>query len=345
VKVRPHKIGSVVARLPIGREVEFSRQIEAKTGTVLVVKALEEKRVYDVMELTTGRMAHISKGDVIVGALGSRGALRGFVGRVPEKVKAGDVLHVLNLGCVLGEATSENKDVGHPLKVEVLGMVTKDGKGLNIADFAIPDPDPSWPMPPVIAVSGTCMNAGKTLAACELISRLTDRGYVCAGVKLTGVAALKDMLNMADHGAVATLSFIDCGYPSTVGIGDVAPIAKKVLRSIEKHAKQELDVVVAEMGDGIIGAYGVDTILADAEFRTFIKAHVLCATDLVAAWGGVRWMQERDLKVNVVAGPATDNSVGVTYIENELGLAAGNARTDPETFVNLVEEAAFPGAT
>lgn len=345
MKIRWHKLGSVVNRLNLPKEIEFSRQIEAKVGTVLVVKALEEKRVYDVMELTTGRMAHISKGDVLVGALGRRGALRGFVGRVPEKVKSGDVLHVLNLGCVLGEATSENKDVGHPLKVEVLGMVTKDGKGLNIADAAIPDPDPAWPIPPVIAVSGTCMNAGKTLAACEIISRLTDRGYVCAGAKLTGVAALKDMLNMADHGAVTTLSFIDCGYPSTVGVTDVAPIAKKVLRSIERYAKQELDVVVAEMGDGIIGAYGVDTILGDAEFRTFIKAHVLCANDLVAAWGGVRWMNERSLKLNVIAGPATDNSVGTTYIENELGIAAGNARTDPERFVDLVEEAAFPGAT
>jgi hypothetical protein len=345
VKVRPHKVGSVVARLALPKEVEFSRQIEAKVGTVLVVKALEEKRVYDVMELTTGRMAHIGKGDVLVGALGRRGALRGFVGRVPDKVKAGDVLHVLNLGCVLGEATSENKDVGHPLQVEVLGMVVKDGKGLNIADAAIPDPEPNATIPPVIAVSGTCMNAGKTLAVCEIISRLTDRGYVCAGVKLTGVAALKDTLNMADHGAVATLSFVDCGFPSTVGVTDVAPVAKKILRSIEKQAKQELDVVVAEMGDGIIGSYGVDTILADAEFRSLIRAHVLCATDLVAAWGGVRWMGEHDLKLNVIAGPATDNSVGVNYVENELGIPAGNARTDPDRFVDLVEEAAFPGAT
>ncbi|MFM8980549.1 MAG: hypothetical protein ACKOSS_08825 [Planctomycetia bacterium] len=345
MKVRPHKLGSVVHRVPLPREVEFSRQIDARVGTVLVVKALEEKRVYDVMELTTGRMAHISKGDVIVGALGRRGALRGFVGRVPVKVMAGVALHVLNLGCVLGEATSENKDVGHPLKVEVLGMVTMQDKPVNIADWSIPDPDPRTPIPPVIAVSGTCMNAGKTLAACELITSLTDRGYVCAGVKLTGVAAMKDTLNMSDHGAVAVMNFVDCGLPSTVGVDNVAPIAKKILRSIEKQAKQELDVVVAEMGDGIIGAYGVDSILGDEEFRGMIKAHVLCANDLVAAWGGVRWMKERGLKLDVIAGPATDNSVGTAYIENELGLGAGNARTDPSRFVDLVEEAAFPGAT
>ena len=33
------------------------------------MRALEEKRVYDQLELITGRMAKIGKGDVIVGAL------------------------------------------------------------------------------------------------------------------------------------------------------------------------------------------------------------------------------------------------------------------------------------
>jgi hypothetical protein len=344
VKIKPHKMGSVVGRLELPAEVEFARQVEANNGQVLVVKALEEKRVYDVIELTTGRMAHISKGDVIVGALGRRGALRGFVGQIPEKVRAGDTLHVLNLGGVLGEATGESKDLGAPLRVEVLGMVLKDGKGVNIADAAIADPDPSAPIPPLIVVSGTCMNSGKTLAACEIISRLTSRGYACGGVKVTGVAAAKDCLNMADHGAVATLSFVDCGLPSTVGVEDVAPVAKKILRSIEREAGQELDVVVAETGDGIIGCYGVDTVLRDAEFRSLIRAHVLCATDLVAAWGGTRWLRENGLGVDVMAGPATDNSVGVRYVEDELRIPAANARTEPERFVDLVEEAAFTGA-
>jgi hypothetical protein len=40
------------------------------------------------MELTTGRMAHVGKGDVIVGALGRRDALRASSARVPETVAA-----------------------------------------------------------------------------------------------------------------------------------------------------------------------------------------------------------------------------------------------------------------
>ena len=121
MKVKLNKIASVTYRLDLTGEVEISRLVQSETGNVLVVRALEEKRVYDVMELTTGRMAHVGKGDVLVGALGQRDALRGFVGRVPGSVSVGDTLHLLNLGGVLGEVISENKDVGHPLRVEVLG--------------------------------------------------------------------------------------------------------------------------------------------------------------------------------------------------------------------------------
>ena len=343
MKIRPHKFGSVTTRLGLPPEVELSRMIDARAGQVLVVRALEEKRVYDVMELTTGRQAHVGKGDILVGALGRRDALRGFVGRVPAAVRAGDTLHLLNLGGVLGEVVSENKDVGHPLRVEVLGMVLKDGKGLNIADAALGEPPKGARTPPVILVTGTCMNAGKTLAACEIVAKLTARGYVCAGVKLTGVAAMRDTLNMGDHGAVATLSFVDLGLPSTAGMTDVAPFAKRMLRWIEPVAGQELDVVVAEAGDGIIGCYGVESILEDGEFMSAVQAHVLCANDLVAAWGGVAWLKERGIEVDAIAGPATDNDVGMRYVRDSMGLPAANARNDPEVLADIVEKAAFEG--
>lgn len=341
MKIRAHKIASVVSRLDLPQTVEVSRIVEPRVGQVLVVRALEEKRVYDVVELTSGRMAHVSKGDVLIGALGRRDALRGFVGRVPETVKAGDTLHLLNLGGVLGEVVSENKDVGHPLRVEVLGMVTRGGVGVNIADAAIPKVPADVTTPPVIVVSGTCMNAGKTVAACQVISGLTQRGYAVGGVKLTGVAAQRDLLSMEDHGAAASLSFVDCGLPSTSGVDDLGDVALELLRSVEHATERELDVIVAEMGDGIIGCYGVDSILQDPRFGGLVRAHVLCANDLVAAWGGVQWLASRGLSVDVVAGPATDNSVGERYVADEMGIAAANARTNPEQFVDLVESAAF----
>ena len=343
--IRPHKITSIAHRLDLGPVVDYVDTIEARVGQVLVVRALEEKRVYDVVELTTGRMAHVAKGDVLVGALGRRDALRGFVGRVPTSVRPGDTIHLLNLGGVLGTAVSENRDVGHPLQVEVLGMAVRDGKGINIADAAMPEPPADAPVPPLIVVSGTCMNSGKTVAACEIVARLTQRGYAVGAAKLTGVAAVRDPFNMDDHGAIVTRTFHDVGLPSTAGMTDVAPIAKRVLRSIPIEAEERLDAIVVEMGDGIIGRYGVESILTDPEFQGWIVAHVLAANDLVAAWGGVLWLRERGIRVDVVVGPATDNQVGEAYVREDLGIEAGNARTAADAFVDLVERAAFAKVT
>lgn len=339
MSIRVHKVASVTYRLGLGPEVELSPDVRARTGAVLVVKALEEKRVYDVLELASGRMAHISKGDVIVGALGARAALKGFVGRVPKELAVGDRIQVLNLGGVLGECTSENEDVGHPLQVEVLGAAMRDGRTLNIRDESLPVAQTLELEAPVVMVSGTCMNSGKTRAATEIIFHLTQRGYRVGAAKLTGIACLRDPLNMVDHGAVEGLSFLDCGIPSTSDVEDLAAVAKGVLNAL---AGQRVDVVVAETGDGIIGGYGVPGLLKDEQIRRASRCHVLTANDLVAAWGAKRIMEdELGLTVGVMAGPATDNEVGTHYVASDLEIPAANARTSGARLADLVEQQTF----
>lgn len=339
MKIRVDKVASVTAPLGLDKELELSERIESRVGNVIVVKALREKTVYDKLELDTGRMAHISKDDVIAGALGARRALRGFVGEVPESIQVGDRLSILNLGGVIGVCVSGNQDLGQPLPVEVLGMaVGPDGKPLHIADGALPPADRYEPKSPLILVAGTCMSSGKTQAACEIVQKLTQRGHRLAAVKLTGVACLRDVLNMEDHGARAGFSFQNAGLPSTVGVADVARVAKGIL---SRAAKEGLDATVVELGDGIIGEYGVREILRDKEIFSAAKALVMCANDLVGAWGAVEWMRREELRIDVVSGPATDNSVGVNYIQRELKVPAINARTDGHHLAEFIEGLVF----
>ncbi len=339
MKTHVHKLGSVTYRLDLGHDVSIARIVEPVSGQVLIVRALEEKRVYDVLELASGRMAHISKGDVLAGALGARSALRGFVGRIPESIRAGDTIHVLNLGGVLGQCTSTNRDVGKPLAVEVLGMAVRGGKPVNIRDAALPTSDELKIDAPLVLINGTCMDSGKTRAAVEIIGHLCQRGYRVGAAKLTGVAALRDPLNMMDHGAVQAYSFVDCGEPSTSGLETIPAVAKGVLNALQAH---EVDVIVAETGDGIIGEYGVRRLLEDEQIRAATKCHVLTANDLVAAWGGAQVMEnDLGLKIGVMAGPATDNEVGSRYVENELHIPAANARTHGEKLADHVEERTF----
>src|SRR5207247_5431114 len=135
---------------------------------------------------------------------------------------------------------------------------------------------------------------------------------------------------------------------STAGVADVAPVAKGLLKAIASETKEELDVVVVEMGDGIIGAYGVRSVLEDEEIRSLFRAHVLCANDLVAAWGGIQWLKSIGIGVDVVAGPATDNDVGIRYVTSELGIPAANARVAPDRLADPGEQKACgtaPSAT
>jgi hypothetical protein len=52
----------------------------------------------------------------------------------------------------------------------------------------------------------------------------------------------------------------------------------------------------------------------------------LCANDPVAAWGGAKLLREEfDIEPTVIAGPATDNQVGIDIIKKRSNLPAINA--------------------
>jgi hypothetical protein len=337
VIVRVDKVASSTATLRLPKELEISDRIEVRAGNVIVVKALQEKSVYDTLELDSGRMAHISREDVLAGVLGRRRALKGFVGDLPQTIAVGDRLQILNLGGVIGVCVSGHKDFGSPLQVEVLGMAVRNGKPLNIAEGAVPPRETLSDLPdfpPLVLVEGTCMAAGKTQAACGIIQKLNQRGWHAVALKATGVACMRDVLNMIDHGAREGLSFQDAGLPSTVDTDNLAAVVKGLLARL---AERKPDVIVVELGDGIIGGYGVAGLLNDPEIRKAAKAHVMCANDLVAAWGAVSVMKEMGLRIDVFAGPATDNAVGVDYIQRELKVPAANSRTDGEKLADIVE--------
>jgi len=333
-KIRVDKHGSVTANLNLEREVYVTGDMEVRRGNVCVVRALEEKKVYDRLELTSGRMAKISRGDIITGALGARRALQGFVGVIPEDIKRGDILHVLNLGGVLGKAVSFNLEYGQPLKVEVLGMVVKDENLVNIADSAAPLSDHLTGKAPIVAVSGTSMNSGKTEAASKLIQELTWKGYRVCSAKVTGISALKDVLNMKDHGAMKALSFLDFGYPSTVEVKEVPSIAKGAVNELQKV---EPDVVVVELGDGLLGDYGVIDFYRDEEIRTHLTCSIVCALDPVGAWGMKKLMERENVPVHLISGPVTDNSVGIEFINKNLGIEGINALYQRKELGDFVE--------
>jgi hypothetical protein len=332
--VRVDKIASATAKLSLSHDLEITTRCEALAGNVVVVRALTNNATYNTLELGTGRMAKINPGDIIAGVLGYRRALKGFVGDVPESIAAGDRLHLLNLGGLVGRCVGHHHSLSNAIEVEVIGMPARDGRVLNIAEGAVPSRDTLECSAPLVLVAGTCMNSGKTYAATEIIKHLTRDGHRVAGAKLAGVACLRDTLNMEDHGAIKTMSFLDCGYPSTVGLADLAPMAKGVLSKLAETAP---DCIVIELGDGILGGYGVETIFNDRELMDATAALVFCAGDFVGAWGGRALLASHGVKIDVISGPVADSQMGTDYVKRELGLDAANAVNGGNQLAGLIK--------
>lgn len=335
------KIASVTANCRLSREVRLADEVPAVEGGVVAVRVLNAKSTYNLLELPSGRMSLVKPGDLVAGALGHRKALFGYSGTMPSVVRVGDRVNLLNMGGVLGICDGVNPDFGEPFSCEVLGQVLhfpylgeRVGRPAHISQGAIPlSTELELHGVPVVALLGTCMNAGKTQAACALVQAFTHRGMRVAAGKATGVSLRRDVLAMEDAGAQKTLCFTDLGVVTTTP--DVAPaIARTILTRL---AAEEPDVIVLELGDGLLGLYGVDAILADAELRACFGARVLAANDPVAAWGGVRLLAERyGTSATVVTGPATDNVAGTRQIELETGVPAVNARSAAAAVADLV---------
>jgi hypothetical protein len=352
-RLRLDRIASSTKNLRLTPEVIVGDEILAAEGQVLAVRILTDKSSYNTVEDVSGRMMALRSGDVLAGTLGSRRALRGYAGEVPAHILVGETIDVLNLGGILGRCTSINPEIGPPFKAEVLGAVLsfpdlgdRIGRPASIREGAVPAAETLESRLPVVFVAGTCMNAGKTVAATELVRGLTRAGHRVGALKLTGVSLMRDTLSMRDAGAVSALTFNDAGMASTHPGATVA-VARGLLNRMAADRVARPDVIVAELGDGILGEYGVQDILLSPDLMAVGAAYVMAAPDPVACWGADQLFRSRfKLPVTVITGPATDNDVGRDYIRAELGLPSHNALRDPAGLVGVVREAlaSFGGA-
>jgi hypothetical protein len=338
-------IASSAARCGLVRErVRLTEKVHAEAGYCVGVRVLENKTRYNEVEDTGGTFRTLRRPQVLVGALGARQALKGYSGGVPDRIDVGDELHVLNKGGIIGRCSSAHPDLGPPLRVKVLGGVqaSSGDRAACLQAHALPPVDTLTDSAPLVMVSGSSMDTGKTVAACALIEQLAAQGWRVAAAKLTGAALQRDVRRMASDGAVATATFTDAGVVSSTAC-DMRPRAKGIIAHLSEDAPDgggPPDVIVIELGDGFIGPYGVAGLLGDRQLRHFTRAHVVTAADLAGAWAADHFFRERfEAPVTAFTGPVTDNAVGRDYIEDVLGPPAHNALQQPEALVERVAEA------
>ena len=343
------KIASVAISADLSHEIRVSSDIPCEEGVLVAVEVLNNKSRYNTLELTSGRMAQVKRGDVIVGALGHRKALFGYSGHLPETLAPDDRIQLLNLGGVLGICDSINPSHGRPFDCRVIGVVLEfPFLGQRVGVPARVSKQTLEELPPlrvgdvpVVALAGTCMNSGKTAAACALISRFRHNGLTVDAFKATGVALRRDILAMEDAGARHTEIFTDLGVVATTSKN--APALTR--RLLTELADRRPDVIVFELGDGLLGAYGVEAILRDREIADSLSAVVLCANDPVGAWGGAKLLRETfGLEPAAITGPATDNQVGIDIVKERANVAAINALSAGAELADFLQQRIGLGA-
>ena len=334
------RIASATRNAKLDYNVVIGDEIPAVEGVIVAARVVNQKFQYDTIENCAGRMIKLRKGDVLAGVLGARQALKGYAGETPAEVQVGDTLQILNLGGVIGRCTAANPDLGDPFDVEVLGCVLvfpKMGDRIGVPATIAPNDRRADKVfgksPPILYVAGTSMNSGKTFAATEIVRHLSRRGLHVAAVKLTGVSLMRDILSMADAGANPVMDFTDAGVVSTKG-ATITAVARELISCVSQSSP---DLIVAELGDGILGNYGVREILSDPQLTRAAAGFVVCAPDPVAAFGAAQLFTETfGLTIDVFAGPVTDNAVGREYISSSLNAPAHNARSDIEGLSGIV---------
>jgi hypothetical protein len=297
---------------------------EARIGDVVAVEVLSVNAAYPNLELPDGSLVPLSVGDVVIGSLGSRQALRGFVGRVPTELEAGCELSLLNMGGVIGHYVDSITSLGLPARVRYIGTVVDEAGVLNLSRVALPEAASIAEARPIVLVIGTCMSVGKTATMAKLVESATRSGFSVGAAKLSGVGAIRDLIRFGEAGAVDVKSFLDCGLPSTVDADDLAPITKTVVNALAG------DLVIVELGDGIMGHYKVETVLTDPDIMAHVAAIVVCAGDITAAYGAKHYLERYDVRIDVFSGLATENVSGSGYIEEHLGVPAINGLKEPD---------------
>lgn len=295
-------------------EVEMLDRSQWATGDYAVCEVTATSRATQV-ELTTGRMIEVAIGDCMVGAMGVRAATLEAVGSwqdVQENLR----LQAMTAAGLLGRVTSRSSFTNKPIDLVYRGHVLRNGKKVQMQDFAKPDGESEFNCP-VVMLIGTSMSSGKTTSARVIIRRLKRMGLRVVGAKLTGAGRYRDILGMSDAGADAIFDFVDAGLPSTVCLESVYLAALHNL--LGRIADVKPDVLVAEAGASPLEPYNGDA--AVKQLRKHVRCTVLCASDPYAVVGVMKGF---GFDPDLVSGVATSTSAGVDVIKKLAGTPALN---------------------
>ena len=249
------------------------------------------------VQLCSGRHSDIYPGDAVVLACGARYAPDQFEGLAEIRPDGADLL--AGGGCI-GRMVNRNERIRQPTRLIPAGRLMRDdGTTVNLDGFSLAASARSSRIP-VIAVFGTAMNSGKTVATAQLALGLRRAGWRVAALKGTGTGAFGDYNEYRDTGAHVVADFTDVGMVSTYRepIGRIRAGIDRLLAHAEDSG---CEIAVLEIADGLFQRETAQ-LLADRAFQQRISALVFACGDAVAASGGVAELRRRGIEPQALTG-------------------------------------------
>lgn len=320
--------------------VRFSKDFAvARSGDLLVCQVTRighHKR----LQLTTGRPAELNVGDHIVVACADRYAPDQFEGIAEIDPKGCDLLAS---GGVAGRMRHAHENCGAPTRLKPIGLLCAgDGDVINVARYALPQKRAA-PAIPVIMVTGSSMNAGKTTTTTALAFGLTQAGYRVSGIKLTGTGACGDYNIMTDAGLHHVADFTDAGLASTYCHG-LERIEAAFLDLVGDAEASDAEIVVAEIADGIYQQETAELLAKSKVIRASASGFMFAACDAVSAVAGAAHLRRLGLPLLAVSGRVSQSPLGAAEASaaGDLAVLSQFELRNPEIAGRLVGQALPP---
>ncbi|MEQ1616940.1 MAG: DUF1611 domain-containing protein [Terricaulis sp.] len=316
-------------RATFDRVHDVSNTVRPCAGDLLLATVTEIGH-HARLETPEGRRAQLYVGDEIVVAFGARYAPDQFEALVPEDL--GDCDLVAG-GGIAARAVARHARARKPTAIKPIGILTDaGGSAVNVAQFALQPRELRPRARNLVAVVGTSMNAGKTTAAANLIRGLSKGGLRVGACKVTGTGSGGDIWSMRDAGAITVLDFTDVGFATTAG-ADIDAIDRGALALVAELEAEDIDIVVAEIADGLLQQETAALLTAPRGFASRIDTLLLAAADSMGAVAGAEWLRAKNLPLRAVTGLVTASPLGMREAQSQLPVEVVSSRSLAEAEV------------
>lgn len=302
----------------------------------LVLARVAEIKQHKRLELPNGRKAALFLGDQIIVAYGHRYAPDQYEAEVPQDLGRCDLVAA---GGLAGRVISQFAEIDDASVIEPVGLfVNEDGGPVNLAQFALPERSIAE-RPPVIAVVGGSMNAGKTTTLACMARAFSTAGLKVGTAKVTGTGSGGDLWSFKDAGAMSAYDFTDAGLASTYKAS--ASQIERVVRVLTGQLIAEgADVILLEIADGVLQPETARLVRSEL-MSGLVDGYVYAAESATSAMAGVQWLQNVGALVLGLGGRVSASPLAAREAARAAGMACRDldALQDPALATSWLQAA------